>query len=348
MTLSTLADLGWSAAFQSQLELEDLETCRPARIAEVQRHRAVALTPAGADSVTFPGAFAAGDIAVGDWVLLEADTARIARRLHRTSEIVRRAAGPGAERQLIAANVDTLGIVTAATAEFSVARLERYLVLAASAGAQPLVILTKADLADTAPFLDAVRKAARDCPAVAVDARAPSAADAIAAWTGRCRTLALVGSSGVGKTTLTNALTGRSDATAGLREDDQKGRHTTTFRALRPILGGGWIVDSPGMREVGLVEAGAGIGEVFSDIADLAGACRFRDCAHRGEPGCAVAAAIDAGALERDRLDRWRRLMAEDVRASETRAAVRARDRRFGKIVRQATARPARGQEPDT
>ena len=176
----------------------------------------------------------------------------------------------GAERQLIAANVDTLGIVTAATAEFSVPRLERYLVLAAGSGAQPLVILTKADLADTAPFLDMVHGAARDCPVVAIDAHAPETAAEIAAWTGRGHTIALVGSSGVGKTTLTNALTGRSDATAGLREDDQKGRHTTTFRALRPILGGGWIIDSPGMREVGLVEPGRASARCFSDIGDLA------------------------------------------------------------------------------
>jgi len=338
LTTFSLADLGWSAAFQSQLALEDLETLRPARIAEVQRHRAVALTPAGQDSVTFPGDIPAGDIAVGDWVLLETGAPRIARRLDRTSEIARRAAGQGAERQLIAANVDTLGIVTAATAEFSLPRLERYLVLAAGSGAQPLVILTKADLADTAPFLDMVHGAARDCPVVAVDAHAPETAAEIAAWTGRGHTIALVGSSGVGKTTLTNALTGRSDATAGLREDDQKGRHTTTFRALRPILGGGWIIDSPGMREVGLVEAGEGIGQVFSDIGDLALGCRYRNCVHDGEPGCAVTAAVQAGRLDTDRLERWRRLVSEDARASETRAAARARNRRFGKLVREATA----------
>lgn len=347
LTTFSLADLGWSAAFQSQLALEELETLRPARIAEVQRHRAVALTSDGTENVTFPGDIPAGDIAVGDWVLLETGAPRISRCLDRTSEIARRAAGPGAERQLIAANVDTLGIVTAATAEFSLPRLERYLVLAAGSGAQPLVILTKADLADTAPFLEMVRGAARDCPVVAVDAHAPETAQEIAAWTGRGHTLALVGSSGVGKTTLTNALTGRSDATAGLREDDQKGRHTTTFRALRPILGGGWIVDTPGMREVGLVDASEGIGAVFSDIDDLAHACRFRDCAHDGEPGCAVAAAVETGALDAERLERWRRLVAEDVRASETRAAARARDKRFGKVVREAMTERRRKGDPE-
>ncbi|MDJ1006456.1 MAG: ribosome small subunit-dependent GTPase A [Paracoccaceae bacterium] len=346
MTDFTLADLGWSAVFQSQLDLEDIETARPARVAAIQRDRAVVLMPEGPETVTFPGHLSAGDVAVGDWVLLEPDTARIARLLDRATEIARKAAGEAARRQLIAANVDTLGIVTAASAEFSAPRIERYLVIAANAGGQPLVILTKADLADPSPYLDALRDVSRDCPVVTVDARSPEAAKEVAAWTGRGRTLALVGSSGVGKTTLTNALTGRAEATASVREDDQRGRHTTTFRALRPILGGGWIVDTPGMREVGLVEAGDGIGEVFADIEALAEGCRFRDCSHTGEPGCAVAAAIETGTLDPARLDRWRRLVAEDARASETVAEARARDKRFGKVVRRIVAERKRRDGP--
>jgi ribosome biogenesis GTPase len=338
LTPLTLSDLGWSAPFQSQLDLEEFETTRPARVSEVQRDRLGLLTVDGPVSASLPGNMLAGDVAVGDWVLLDAETPRVARLLARTGEIVRRGAGERAHRQLIAANVDTMGIVTAANEEFSSARVERYLVLAAAAGAQPLVILTKADLEDPAPYLEAVRALSASCPAVAVDARSPIAVEEIAAWTGRGRTLALVGSSGVGKTTLTNALTGRADATAEVREDDQRGRHTTTYRALRPILGGGWIVDTPGMREVGLIEASKGLGEVFADIEDLSTACRFRDCAHGGEPGCAVVEAVEAGDLDPDRLDRWRKLMAEDARTSETLAQSRARDRRFGKLVRQAIA----------
>lgn len=338
MTPLTLSDLGWSAVFQSQLDLEDLETTHPARVAEVQRDRLGLLTVDGPISAVLPGNISAGDVTVGDWVLLDAKTQRVTRLLERTGKIARRGAGDRAHRQLIAANVDTIGIVTAANEEFSAARVERYLVLAATAGAQPLVILTKADLAEPIPYLDAIRTVSASCPTVAVDARSPGAVEEIAAWTGRGRTLALVGSSGVGKTTLTNALTGRADATAEVREDDQRGRHTTTYRALRPILGGGWIIDTPGMREVGLVEASEGLGEVFADIEDLATACRFRDCAHGGEPGCAVVEAVEVGDLDPDRLDRWRKLMAEDARTSETLAQSRARDRRFGKLVRQAIA----------
>lgn len=347
MTDFTLSDLGWSAFFQSQLSLEETSTLRPARVAEVQRNRAWVLTPSGAKTVAFPGNMAAGEIAVGDWVLLEPDAPRIARVLDRSGEIARRAAGSEGEKQLIAANVDTLGIVTAASAEFSTARIERYLVLAAGADAQPLVIITKTDLADPDPYLDAVRKISRTCPTIAVNAKDATAAEEIAAWTGQGRTLALVGSSGVGKTTLTNALTGRHEATASVREDDQKGRHTTTYRALRPTLGGGWIIDTPGMREVGLVDAAEGLGEVFSDIEDLSGACRFRDCAHDGEPGCAVTAAVEAGDLDADRLERWRRLMAEDARAAETRWEARTRQKRFGKVVREAMAERRRKDDFD-
>lgn len=347
MTKLSLADLGWSAPFQSQLALEEIGTTRPARVAEVHRDRIEVLTEDGALSPVLPGGTTTGAFAVGDWVLIDAESTRLLRRLDRQGEIVRKRAGEGAARQLIAANVDTLGIVTAATAEFSAPRVERYLVLAAGAGAQPLVILTKADLSDAGAYLDALRDIDRTLPVVALDARDPAGADAVAAWTGRGRILALVGSSGVGKTTLTNTLTGGEEATEGVREDDQKGRHTTTSRALRPIRGGGWIIDSPGMREVGLVEAAGGLAQVFDDIEALAGACRFRDCGHDGEPGCAVEAAVADGSLDGDRLARWRKLVAEDVRASETLAEARARDKRFGKIVREASAeRRRRGKEP--
>lgn len=347
MTDISLTDLGWSALFQSQLTLEEVETLRPARVAEVQRNRAGVLTPGAAETVSFPGDIVAGQVAVGDWVLLEPDVPRIARVLDRAGEISRRAASSEGRKQLIAANIDTLGIVTAAGPEFSAARIERYLVLAAQAGAQPLVILTRADLEEPGPYLDLVRDVSRDCPALALDARDANSAREVATWTGRGRTLALVGSSGVGKTTLMNNLTGRADETAGVREDDGKGRHTTTYRALRPIAGGGWIVDTPGMREVGLVDAAEGLGEVFSDIEQLALSCRFRDCAHDGEPGCAVEAAVTQDVLDADRLDRWRRLRAEDARASETRAEARARDRRFGKVVREAMAHRKRKGDTD-
>lgn len=337
MSDTTPAGLGWSAYFLSQLTLDEL-ALTPARVAAVHRGRLELLTGAGAVSVE-PGA--TGEFAVGDWVLL--DGRCIVRRLDRRSELSRRAAGTGAERQLIAANVDTLFVVTSCNAEFNPSRLERYLALAAEAGCDPVVLLTKADLCDEPD--DYRRRAealARGLIALPLDARDPSVADRLAPWTRPGQTAALVGSSGVGKTTLANALTGRRDATRAARADDERGRHTTTYRALLPLAQGGWLIDTPGMRELRLADAAEGIAEVFADIEDLAAQCRFRDCAHEVEPGCAVRAALDAGRLDPRRLANWHKLRREERRNSETLAEARDRDRRFGKMVRQAMDRKAR------
>ncbi len=270
------------------------------------------------------------------------------RRLDRTTELARRAAGPRAGAQLIAANVDTLGIVTSCNADFNPARLERYLALAASAGCLPLIVLTKPDLSDDPD--DYVRQALRLSPIVTALALIATDADEaarLAPWCGPGQTLALVGSSGVGKTTLQNHLTGIAAATRGIREDDAKGRHTTTARSLRPTLAGGWLIDTPGMREFGLTDAADGIDAVFSDVTDLIGQCRFTDCAHETEPGCAVRAAIDAGTLDEARLHRWRKLLREDAHATETIAKVRDRNRKLTKMHKSGKkrGRSKRGEE---
>ncbi|MBF9031828.1 ribosome small subunit-dependent GTPase A [Rhodobacterales bacterium HKCCE3408] len=339
MTKSTLADLGWSARFVSRLSAEEAEHLNLARIASVARDRLHALTPDGPRLLRPDGP--AGDYATGDWVVMTPDRSGVARLIERETELARRAPGTGRARQLIAANVDTLGLVTSCNADFNEARLERYLALAAAAGCLPLVILTKADLCDDPRSY--AKRAERLSPmvtAVALDATAPDASDALAAWAGRGQTLALVGSSGVGKTTLSNALTGRADATQDIREDDAKGRHTTTARGLLPTTAGGWLIDTPGMRELGLVDAGAAIDDVFAEIAELAPHCRFSDCAHDGEPGCAVAGAVDP-----DRLARWRKLKREEARSTETIAEARARDRSFGRMVRSIQSRKDRGRQ---
>jgi ribosome biogenesis GTPase len=328
---ASLAGLGWSAFFLSQLDLDEL-SLTPARIAEVHRTRADALTATGAVDLSPPSHLSMAEFAVGDWVL--ADAGRIVRRLDRRAHLARRAAGTGAELQSIAANVDTLFIVTSCNAEFSERRLERYLALAAEAGTEAVVVLTKADQADPGPFLAASQRLARGLLAVALDTRAPGTA--LADWCRPGRTVALAGSSGVGKTTLTNALTGEDDATAGIREDDAKGRHTTTSRALRPLPGGGWIIDTPGMRALRLADAADGIDATFAEIADLAPRCRFRDCAHDGEPGCAVAAAVAEGTLDAERVRRWHKLRREDRHNSETLAEAHARNRVFGRLTREA------------
>jgi ribosome biogenesis GTPase len=330
-----LADLGWSAFFLSQLDLDDIATLTPARIAEIHRDRLVALAADGTRSLVVPGYGSTGDHAVGDWVLADAED-RAVRRLDRTSELRRRAVSGPARIQLIAANVDTLFVVTSCNADFSVARLERYLAVAWEAGVLPVVILTKADLADPESYAAHARAIRPGLAVIPLDARDPAAAATLSDWCRKGQTVALAGSSGVGKSTLMNTLAGTSAETRGIREDDARGRHTTTFRALRPLPGGGWIIDTPGMRELGLVDAARGIAATFGDIDEIARGCRFADCRHESEPGCAVLTAIAEGTLDPARLDRWRKLAREEARTSLSVIEARRRERAFGRMVKEA------------
>jgi ribosome biogenesis GTPase / thiamine phosphate phosphatase len=241
--------------------------------------------------------------------------------------------------QLIAANVDTLFIVTSCNADFNPARLERYLALSAEAGTEAVILLTKADgSSDAARYRDQAERLSRNLHALTLDARDPGVAGLLADWCRDGQTVALLGSSGVGKTTLTNSLTGLSEATAPARESDARGRHTTTIRSLHALTGGGWLIDTPGIRALSPADAASGIDSVFEDVVELAGLCRFRDCTHQSEPGCAVRAAIAEGRLDEDRLHRWEKLKQEDRFNSATPAEARALARRFGKQVKQSLA----------
>ena len=330
-----LSGLGWTPHFARQLDPS--EPGRPARVSGVERSHVYALGPDPLRLlVPLPGG--TGGVAVGDWVLH--DGASVLRRLDPATEIVRRNAGDTSRRQLIAANVDTLGIVTSCNADFNPARLERYLAVASSAGSRPLVILTKADQAfDPDRYVAEARALSPLVEAVALNARDPDAVSRLAPWCGPGQTLALVGSSGVGKTTIQNALTGIEAATQGIREDDAKGRHTTTARALRRTLAGGCLIDNPGIRELGLVDAAEGVAEVFADLEKLAAACRFRDCSHENEPGCAIQAAIAEGTLDPDRLKRWRKLEREDRLHTESLHERHARARTWAKATKEGSAR---------
>lgn len=334
MTGFSLADLGWSDHFARQADA--LPELAPARVSGVARDLLTLLGPEGERVLRPPGS--TGGFAVGDWVMT--DGQRALHRLTPRTEIARRAPGGPAERQLIAANVDTLAIVTSCNADFNPARLERYVAVAAGAGCLPLVVLTKADTAhDPGRY---VREAQRLSPlvtALALDARAAEEVARLGAWVGAGQTMALVGSSGVGKTTLQNALTGVTDLTQDIREEDARGRHTTTARALRPTRAGGWLIDTPGMRELQLTDAADGIGAVFADIAVLAGECRFSDCRHESEPGCAIRAAVEAGTLEEARLRRWRKLEREDRVNSEAVHERHARTRAWARATRNGRAR---------
>lgn len=332
----TLAELGFSADFLRQLDIDEIGRVTPARVTAVHRTELRAQTEAGPRSLILPPGQSTGDIAVGDWVLAEPETGRVLRVLDRRSLLQRRAAGEDARVQLIAANVDTLFITTSCNADFNIARLERYLALAHGAGVLPVIVLTRADLSpDPAHYLDRLRKAAPAVMAVALNAQdADAVKNALSGWCGPGQTVAFVGSSGVGKSTLAAALTGQDLATAGIREDDAKGRHTTTARTLWPLAGGGWMIDTPGMRSLPLSDVADGIDTVFSDIADLATTCRFSDCAHESEPGCAVQAAIADGRLDADRVARWQKLRLEDARNAETLAEARKRGKDLGRFHR--------------
>ena len=331
--MNELESLGWRGFFASQVDADT--ALEPARILAVHRGRVEVAGENYRDSVALTGNSADLAITVGDWVLVDRDGPRIDRVLDRFGVFKRGAAGTSGTIQLIAANVDTLFIVTSANRDFNVARLERYLAVAHEAGAYPLIVITKADMAESIePYVARARALGDSLPVEAMDAREPDDVDTLRPWCGPGQTVAVLGSSGVGKSTLINTLTGAGQDTREVREDDQRGRHTTTSRSMHGLPQGGWLVDTPGMRELRLVDSGGALDDVFSEIAALAADCRFSDCRHEAEPGCAVRAAIDDGALDHERLDRFRKLQAEDRRNSETVAERRARDRNLGQLYK--------------
>ncbi len=250
----------------------------------------------------------------------------------------RREAGKRPGAQILAANVDTLFIATSLNGDLNPRRLERYVSMARESGAEPVVLLTKSDLTGDPEEATARLAAELHVSVVALSSHAGTGLGALDRWFLPGRTVALVGSSGVGKSTLLNRLAGEElMLTQEIREDDSRGRHTTTHRELFLLESGALILDSPGMREFGIWEAEEGVDETFADIAELALQCRFADCSHRFEPGCAVLAAVGAGHIDRERLKSYRRLAHELAdQQSVTRRTEKARQ--FQKAVRNASA----------
>lgn len=336
--MTDLAGLGWRPDRDADLP----SGTEPGRVARVDRGRLRVLTADG-ERAAFPAAAlhdgsGLGGPAVGDWVALRGDLA--VALLPRRSAFVRTTAGRTSAAQVVAANLDVVLVVDSLATETRLRRVERYLAVAWSSGATPVVVLTKSDRCDDVPA--AVEQVAED--ALGVDVLPVSSItgdglDAVRSLLGPGRTAAMVGPSGVGKSSLANALAGRTLAATREIREDGRGRHTTTARELHVLPGGGLLVDTPGMRELGLYDDEEGVATAYADVTDLAGQCRFRDCEHRTEPGCAVAAAIDDGRLDPGRLLGWRKLQAEARRQllrvdARARAAEKARLRSFHRALR--------------
>ncbi|MBQ0718454.1 MAG: ribosome small subunit-dependent GTPase A, partial [Sulfitobacter litoralis] len=275
------------------------------------------------------------EITVGDWLVLS-PMGKFEKLLERQSLFRRKAAGSKVGEQLIAANVDTLFVVSSLNEDFNLNRIERYLSLANEVGAAPVIILSKADLCDD-PEIFSSQIQALDSLLMVVTVNCLDADEIhkLSPWCKTGNTVALMGSSGVGKSTLVNTLLGKTvQSTGTIREDDSKGRHITTGRSLHRIPQGGLLLDTPGMRELQLADCDAGVNTTFADLTSLAEKCRFGNCQHDSEPGCAVQNAIDQGELEARRLSSYQKLMREQAFNSATLAEKRARDKSFGKMIK--------------
>jgi ribosome biogenesis GTPase len=332
----TLSQLGWRPFFQQQLTLEEYEGTVFARVKE--HHRSGFKLASELGDITLSASPSLPQITVGDWVLLDSEHHFI-RCFERLSEFSRKAAGSKIESQLIATNVDTAFIVSSLNHDFNLSRIERFLALTNDAGVEPVIVLTKADQCeDPADYIAQVHSIDSMLMVETVNALDGDSAQALSPWCGIGKTIAFIGSSGVGKSTLINTLLGDSaQLTGGIREDDSKGKHTTTGRSLHIMPAGGLLLDTPGMRELQLAACADGVAETFSDITQLAERCKFSDCQHLSEPKCAVQAALQSGELEERRLTNYLKLMREQARNGATLAERRANDKALHKYYKSVT-----------
>jgi ribosome biogenesis GTPase len=353
-----LGEWGWDDQWTAAFEGYAMAGFRPGRVVAQHRGAWMIVGEAGEMPATPTGRFRHtaldGDLpTVGDWVACSpsphAGEGRIEAVLPRRSVFRRRQSGSQLGAQLIAANVDTLFVTTSLNGDLNPRRLERYVAMARDSGVEPVVLLTKSDLVDEGDAIAGRLAADLGVAAAALSAVTGEGVESLGTWFRPGRTLAVVGSSGVGKSTLLNRLAGQLlMVTREIREDDARGRHATTHRELFKLPGGALMLDTPGMRELGLWDADEGVEAAFADIVEIAADCRFADCRHDREPGCAVRQAIADGRIDARRLRSYRKLSTE-LSELPPPALRRERGRQFAKMVRnvsaEATARKVyRGQ----
>lgn len=329
----SLPQLGWQPYFQQQLTLEDYEQNRIARVSAHHRSGYELLCEQGL--LSLPIHHSLPHMTVGDWILIDSSN-QFVRLLERRSLFRRKAAGPKAAEQFIASNIDTVFVVCSLNQDFNLSRIERYLSIAHEAEVEAVVILTKADLCNDADEKRAQVQAIDQMLMVeVVNALDQESTQCLLSWCKLSKTVAFLGSSGVGKSTLVNTLMDNQlQSTGSIREDDSKGRHTTTSRTLHMMPSGALLLDTPGMRELQLTDCESGVAETFSDIEDIVKQCRFSDCQHQNEPGCAINKALESDTIDRRRVENYFKLMREQARNMATISEQRAHSKQLSKMYR--------------
>ena len=330
----SLSQMGWSTFFQQQFSLEQWQDLQPARVISQHRSQLEVMTEQS-PSRFIPVNQKMSELTVGDWILLN-ESNQFEQALPRFSLFSRKSAGSKVNLQHIAANINTVFIVCALNENFNLNRIERYLALANEADVEAVIVLTKLDCcANASEYIQQLRALDPMLMVEAVNSLDNESVKPLELWCKTGKTVAFIGSSGVGKSTLVNTLMGKNtQVTASARAEDNRGKHTTTARSLHLMPSGALLLDTPGMRELQLVDCEKGITGTFAEISELSMQCQFSNCQHQTEPRCAIQAAISSGDLDLRRFDNYKKLLQEQARNKETLAQKRSKDRDLGRFYR--------------
>ncbi|MDA9558024.1 ribosome small subunit-dependent GTPase A [Vibrio sp.] len=328
----SLQELGWNPFFQQQLSLDDYNETHLGRIIAHHRSGYIVITESQELHLEHHNRFPT--MTVGDWILLDTNY-HFKRVLERKSVFARKAPGSQIKEQLISANIDTVFIVCSLNKDFNLSRIERYLTLVNDSESEAVIVLTKVDLCeDSEEKRKQVQSLNPFLMIEMVNALDSNSTAPLLSWCTTGKTIAFMGSSGVGKSTLVNQFLNQNiQVTQSIREDDSKGRHTTTARSLYKMNHGGLLLDTPGMRELQLAGSEEGVTETFSDIVTLTKLCRFSDCQHTNEPGCAIQRALKSENLDERRFNNYQKIRREQLRNSASLAEKRSKDKEFGKFI---------------